>query len=96
MHHLDLEHGFANLSESFTCPLCQEELMSGEKAHMARHLEEVSLTIVPANLESNEDSDGNTGDESDTETGVSNSFLPKPDTINEPKAGLVTDHDNLS
>ncbi|KAH6631005.1 hypothetical protein B0J18DRAFT_117931 [Chaetomium sp. MPI-SDFR-AT-0129] len=56
MQHLDLQHGFAEASETFKCPLCQEHT-SGGKAHMARHLEEISLTIIPANAGTDESSD---------------------------------------
>ncbi|KAK4119061.1 hypothetical protein N657DRAFT_650618 [Parathielavia appendiculata] len=89
-HHLDLEHEFTNTS--FTCPLCQEEPTGGRLAHMARHLEEVSLTILPANAGSDEDFDG-TSNESDGEASVSNSSfkLPETDTVDEPAASHKQD-----
>lgn len=90
-HHLDLEHEFADLSKSFACPLCQEELNGGKLAHMARHLEELSLTILPANVESDEDSEGSSGNESDAEAVVSASSLTETDTADEFAARLVTD-----
>jgi hypothetical protein len=57
VHHLELEHGFADQSKDMSCPLCQETLKSGKASHLARHLEEVSLTILPANAESDDESD---------------------------------------
>ncbi|KAH6843469.1 hypothetical protein B0I37DRAFT_315039 [Chaetomium sp. MPI-CAGE-AT-0009] len=57
-YHLELEHGFADLSKEMTCPLCQEHIGSGRIAHLSSHLEEVALTILPANAESDDESDG--------------------------------------
>ncbi|KAK4234764.1 hypothetical protein C8A03DRAFT_37424 [Achaetomium macrosporum] len=58
MHHLELEYGFAEARHEKTCPLCQEHIgdnPGGKASHFARHLEEVSLMILPANVESEED-----------------------------------------
>ncbi|EAQ85530.1 hypothetical protein CHGG_09544 [Chaetomium globosum CBS 148.51] len=44
------------------CPLCQEHIGSEGIAHLARHLEEISLTILPTNTESDDESDGNPGE----------------------------------
>lgn len=57
--HLDQEHGFFDsLSnpDGFACALCKEHIKAdvGRKSmvsHLARHLEEVSLTILPGNAE---------------------------------------------
>ncbi|KAK4233258.1 hypothetical protein C8A03DRAFT_19629, partial [Achaetomium macrosporum] len=59
MQHLELEHG---LRHEITCPLCQERIRDGPDtkyaSHLARHLEEVSLMILPANAEPEEDKAG--------------------------------------
>ncbi|KAK4247363.1 hypothetical protein C7999DRAFT_32236 [Corynascus novoguineensis] len=67
MRHLELEHGFARASHEIECPFCQEHIDGGNASHLARHLEEVSLTILPADAESNEDSDRNSDEASDEE-----------------------------
>ncbi len=68
LHHQDLEHGFDDPLKDFECPLCQENLVGHAKSsHLARHLEEISLTILPANAEESDDveSDGDSEDELD-------------------------------
>lgn len=45
---------------------------------MARHLEEISLTIIPANADSDEDSDGSSGDEPGEETSLFHTKSPGP------------------
>jgi hypothetical protein len=60
IQHLKLEHDFPGVSKQIPCSLCQERIGSGGIAHFARHLEEVSLTVIPTNTESDDESDGNT------------------------------------
>ncbi|KAK3374676.1 hypothetical protein B0H63DRAFT_255307 [Podospora didyma] len=58
--HLELDHGFANSWNDMTCPLCKQQTGSGKASivsHHARHLEEISLTIIPTNSESDNESD---------------------------------------
>ncbi|KAK4153805.1 hypothetical protein C8A00DRAFT_33418 [Chaetomidium leptoderma] len=83
VHHLELEHNFADPAHEMTCPLCQEHIISGKASHLARHLEEISLTILPANAEDDEASDGSLGQESDEEAGHVGSLSPKPDAAGE-------------
>ena len=59
IQHLKLEHDFPSVSKQMACPLCQERIGSGGTAHLARHLEEASLTILPTNTESDDESDEN-------------------------------------
>ncbi len=69
MHHLELDHGFDDPSKDLTCPLCQENLVGRAKtAHLARHLEEISLTILPANAEESDDGES----DEDSEEGLDN------------------------
>lgn len=70
VQHLELEHGFADPTKDMTCPLCRDHISSGKAAHLARHLEEVSLTILPANAESDDESEGDSGEASDDEAGT--------------------------
>lgn len=67
MRHLELEHGFDRASHEIECPFCQEHISGGYASHLARHLEEVSLTILPADAESDEDSDRDSDEASDEE-----------------------------
>ncbi|KAK3291111.1 uncharacterized protein B0H64DRAFT_42573 [Chaetomium fimeti] len=55
--HLEVDHGFASYSKQMVCPLCQEDMSSWKIRHLSEHLEEVSLTILPANAESEDESD---------------------------------------
>ncbi|KAK4038583.1 hypothetical protein C8A01DRAFT_37492 [Parachaetomium inaequale] len=82
IHHLELEHGFADLSKDMACPLCQETISSGQLTHLARHLEEVALTILPANAESDEESGRDSGEEPEPDH--------EPDRANSPTPKLPT------
>ncbi|CRK22415.1 hypothetical protein BN1723_002855 [Verticillium longisporum] len=59
VNHLAQHHDFEVSSETINCPLCHEK-MSEEKlkviAHLAAHLEEISLAALPPMAESEEDS----------------------------------------
>ena len=74
MRHLELEHDFADPAKDFTCPLCQERVGNGKTSHLARHLEEISLTILPANADSDDESEKTSGEESDEEASNANAI----------------------
>ncbi|KAI1641469.1 hypothetical protein F4809DRAFT_636755 [Biscogniauxia mediterranea] len=62
--HLTLDHDYTEKSNDFTCPICQEKISSGlvhVKTHLTRHLEEISLTILPTNLDSEDGTDLDSG-----------------------------------
>ncbi|KAK3682258.1 hypothetical protein B0T22DRAFT_484333 [Podospora appendiculata] len=59
--HLALDHAMEPEWRSIRCFLCAEETGDGKLAvtrHMAGHLEEISLSALPAGVNSNENSDG--------------------------------------
>lgn len=60
--HLDLAHDFADSWRHMACPICRREA-GGSKAatasHLALHLEEVSLMILPTNAKRDESQDPN-------------------------------------
>ncbi|KAK0644629.1 hypothetical protein B0T16DRAFT_460662 [Cercophora newfieldiana] len=61
--HLALDHQYPRTSESVTCPLCREQLHDGRLAitsHLARHLEEISLSALPINLDEADEDEGTT------------------------------------
>ncbi len=58
LHHAEIVHPAPKSSKGFaTCPLCREEVESGRQfdRHLARHLQELALFILPGG---EEDSDG--------------------------------------
>lgn len=60
--HISLEHSDKVSVEGFSCYICMEKLTAGVlqvTSHLARHLEEVSLTILPTSPESDDDIDDN-------------------------------------
>ncbi|KAI0602749.1 hypothetical protein F4775DRAFT_155029 [Biscogniauxia sp. FL1348] len=62
--HLTLDHDYAGKADDFTCPICQERISNGlvhVKTHLTRHLEEISLTILPTNLDSEDGTDIDSG-----------------------------------
>jgi len=81
--HLGLDHGLLDTSNELQCPLCQEQLQGGKVAHLARHLEEISLTILPvnalANDEGEQDSSGDESDQDGEETSTASSTGPGDD-----------------
>lgn len=78
IQHLRLEHDFPSASKQTTCPLCQERIGSGEIAHLVRHLEEVSLTILPTNAESDDESDENPEEAANDEPNIPHGTGSKP------------------
>ncbi|KAK1754018.1 hypothetical protein QBC47DRAFT_385416 [Echria macrotheca] len=56
--HLEVEHDIAVSSRDITCPLCVEQLGSNKIRHLAQHLEEISLIILPPNAELDEEPGG--------------------------------------
>lgn len=61
--HLDLKHSSGqNLKRN--CPVCQENEFFGDEhfcSHLAKHLEEVALTILPTNADSEDGTDVDSG-----------------------------------
>ncbi|KAM9878516.1 hypothetical protein VDGL01_07368 [Verticillium dahliae] len=66
VHHLAQHHDFEVSTESINCPLCHEKMPEDKLkviAHLAAHLEEISLAALPPMAESEEDS-SHAGEES--------------------------------
>ncbi|KAF3012669.1 hypothetical protein E8E14_011448 [Neopestalotiopsis sp. 37M] len=61
--HMDLKHSSdQNLKRN--CPVCQENEFFGDehfRSHLAKHLEEVALTILPTNADSEDGTDADSG-----------------------------------
>ncbi|KAK5653229.1 hypothetical protein OQA88_9128 [Cercophora sp. LCS_1] len=53
--HVATEHGLTVTSGDFECPLCGDKTNSNKISHLANHLEEISLTILPANVQEDDD-----------------------------------------
>ncbi|KAK4442281.1 hypothetical protein QBC34DRAFT_259321, partial [Podospora aff. communis PSN243] len=56
--HLELDHHYGTGKESVSCPLCGEQIDHGKVAitsHIAHHLEEISLSALPAGTDENDD-----------------------------------------
>ncbi|KAI9146994.1 Zinc finger transcription factor ace1 [Paramyrothecium foliicola] len=63
-NHSATEHDLYQASESFDCPICQETLQKTPvkmRSHIARHLEEIALTILPTNPDSEDGTDIDSG-----------------------------------
>ncbi|KEY65507.1 hypothetical protein S7711_09297 [Stachybotrys chartarum IBT 7711] len=60
--HMATEHDLGG-PDGFSCPMCQETLSDAIKVrtHMARHLEEVALTVLPTNPDSEDGTDDDSG-----------------------------------
>ncbi len=87
-HHLDLEHGFDDPLKNLECPLCLEHLVGHEKLpHLARHLEEISLTILPANAEESDDNRSDADEWDDVESVYARSDV---DSEDEPEEDELT------
>ncbi|USP80973.1 ankyrin repeat domain-containing protein [Curvularia clavata] len=66
MNHLQDHHGMDIRVSEVTCPLCVE-FISGDRndlsLHIARHMEEVALAVLPSGVESDEESVGDSTSE---------------------------------
>ncbi|KAK7958631.1 hypothetical protein PG988_013479 [Apiospora saccharicola] len=66
--HILLEHGYPSSSMSTSgCPVCREAISNNQTTvniHLARHLEEIALTVLPTNLDSEDGTDLDSGLES--------------------------------
>ncbi|KAK8127916.1 hypothetical protein PG984_009024 [Apiospora sp. TS-2023a] len=66
--HISLEHGYPGSSMSTSgCPVCREAISNNQTTvniHLARHLEEIALTVLPTNLDSEDGTDLDSGLES--------------------------------
>ncbi|ETS86364.1 hypothetical protein PFICI_00192 [Pestalotiopsis fici W106-1] len=61
--HMDLKHT-SSQSTTRNCPVCQENTFYGDdhfSSHIAKHLEEVALTILPTNADSEDGTDADSG-----------------------------------
>ncbi|KAK8080237.1 hypothetical protein PG997_008055 [Apiospora hydei] len=63
--HVLLEHGpLGSSSSTSECPICQDDISKSQitaQVHLARHLEEIALTILPTNLDSEDGTDLDSG-----------------------------------
>lgn len=58
--HLALDHEQSGSWESIKCPICKEMTQSGKvyvTTHLARHMEEIALTVLPTNPDSEDGTD---------------------------------------
>lgn len=63
VQHLRLAHQFDQISEPIPCPLCLGSIENDRISHLACHLEEISLTILPTNPDSDDElSEGSLSD----------------------------------
>ncbi|KAK6828318.1 hypothetical protein PG987_011659 [Apiospora arundinis] len=63
--HVNLEHGQSQSTATTSeCPICQEnasDWQTNTNVHLARHLEEIALTVLPTNLDSEDGTDLDSG-----------------------------------
>ncbi|KAK7997457.1 elongation factor 1-beta [Apiospora arundinis] len=63
--HVNLEHGQSQSTATPSeCPICQEnasDWQTNTNVHLARHLEEIALTVLPTNLDSEDGTDLDSG-----------------------------------
>lgn len=62
--HLDLKHPSRQDSNDLKCPMCQDDKFTGDEhysTHLAKHMEEVALTILPTNADSEDGTDADSG-----------------------------------
>lgn len=66
--HLALDHGMGPEWHIIACPLCRDEIGPGKHSitrHIGEHLEEISLSALPADCEFEDESDGGETDRED-------------------------------
>lgn len=55
--HIATEHDIGTSSGVMECPICRDEVDRNKISHLARHLEEISLTILPASVREDNEAD---------------------------------------
>jgi hypothetical protein len=68
MRHLERSHGLDVSISQVTCPLCLKYTSGDRDAlslHLARHMEEIALAILPSGVDSGTDSGTESGIDSD-------------------------------
>ncbi|ORY63867.1 uncharacterized protein BCR38DRAFT_201795 [Pseudomassariella vexata] len=63
-NHLVLDHRFSVNWDGIVCPVCKETIKSGKlhvTTHLARHMEEIALTVLPTNPDSEDGTDVDSG-----------------------------------
>lgn len=76
--HLESHHGLDVSVAEVTCPLCLELTFSDRDAlslHLARHMEEISLAVVPLDYDSDDENANSTSSSSNSTTGASDSIV---------------------
>lgn len=74
--HLALDHGYHPFWDAIACPLCFETTERGNQAvttHLARHLEEISLSALPAYPDEDDDEAFETGSDESTDASATKS-----------------------
>ncbi|KAK8105636.1 hypothetical protein PG999_008995 [Apiospora kogelbergensis] len=89
--HVNLEHGlFRSVAPNFECPICQDETpnwRADANVHLARHLEEIALTVLPTNLDSEDGTDLDSGSAS-SDPSITKSLVPVgPEDLTLPDRG---------
>lgn len=85
--HLALDHAMSPEWKSIKCPLCAENTRNGCIAitnHLAKHLEEISLSAVPIGVGSDDKTET---DDADRPGGSRRSDIPLP--LRPPRSGLI-------
>jgi hypothetical protein len=62
--HFIFEHGVKDALNDFKCPLCKQQTKSSSEAlaaHVGRHMEEIALTVLPTNPDSEDGTDIDSG-----------------------------------
>ncbi|KAM6530348.1 hypothetical protein FALCPG4_008471 [Fusarium falciforme] len=81
LQHLALDHGMEPTWEQIKCPLCGDEVGPGKIAittHLGRHLEEISLSALPAAPDSETNSEA-------SESNIDNNYQVNRDNEEEPR-----------
>jgi uncharacterized C2H2 Zn-finger protein len=82
-NHVAQEHDLADSSQELCCPVCQDQSLTNPikfRTHLARHLEEISLTILPTNPDSEDGTDLDSGLASDI-SDDEHTMSPSEDTL---------------
>lgn len=95
--HFLFEHGIFDTLRGTECPLCKQQTKGSSEAfaaHVGRHMEEIALTVLPTNPDSEDGTDLDSGLASSENSGLNDqdTYIPEPNNRNEDDVTYTSSH----
>lgn len=95
--HFVIEHGISDTQRAIDCPLCKQQTKGSSEAfvaHVRRHMEEIALTVLPTNPDSEDGTDIDSGLASSENSGLNEqkTFILEPNNRAEDDITYTSSH----